>query len=809
MQSLNYYSVPFYETNQTVNAKNPTFSLQGIDSDEIDLSMQCIGYISGSGSSTCTFKAPLDNTLATSTTSSSGNCINLGTYDYANVQGITNIESGYTLTSSTSSYHLKPKTVLEIETDIINLTFFQQDSIKDLNNHVKNFLSNRSFITGSANLEGFIVGNVIGYTNNSLDCSNNKFEPQSITNQSWGCDGGGDGAWRTFYFMRLFPFNSSNSGLIYYNVSISNVVCEVKSGGSCASGYQIGYFEIDKTKSVIVNAQTSEGTLNLNPNTIYVFYLASYSSGKGDGVGVGNCRIGEGNYNSTFTINIGTPNWDCGEWGECLLGVQSRLCIDLNGFLDNYIETRICYTIPEKSINIGFENSSEVNVFYSYPQWWVLTCPLFIGHKSVEYPSDWHLNNLTNPIIHDNATSPTITGYIADNLMISNEDSIEGIKSLKLWYLPPQLYLPICSDGIVYENKTCPLTPYGNYTTGQFPFLYKPINETYMLSRDISFDYPNMTLTAYIKKCSDPVQEWDGDVLTWGENYSLITCGDGYYTTDKTSEWEVSTTKLFFQIYNYNTSTTLMNVRFVADLEKWKKVQIRLLNMTTTDLFKFNLGISSESPVDSNVYCAYIDNVELNAYTGAIPCNSYCEGKTYYRATQISDYGCAYNIEEVSPLCVSPKQEMLIGGCQSFCECNSEKEDYLTYYIADNSTNTCIWTLQPESDYCSEYCATQDIKTTDAVIQEILESKGLGFLGNFFTAMFIIIMILVGIAFAITYILSKGKQNVSWQIFVIVMIIQLLVVSILWVEFSFIGIIIVVILALFLAKTYSSGSNSI
>jgi hypothetical protein len=808
---MNVYSVPIYSSNETAIAKFPTISILGVNDNELSLNTVCLVNISNVGSHVCSFEYPLGNSLVTSSSYSYGSCFNMGNYNYANVQNSLNLESGLKLTSSSSYYSLKPHEILVINSNS-NQIIFNQNLTKDSKNHIKNFIySGYNLGTGGSSvLNGSIANNTYLLMDSMISCLPYVSEPKELTSYYWDCDGSsGDSTFHGYAFLRMFIINTSYSGIINYNVSIGSITFDTESLNH-GTFYEIGYSQFGSlSKTIISNSQTSNGNLSLNPNTLYIFYLLSEGTGKGYGLGVhANCQIYEGDYNTSFKINIATPNWNCGNYGECINGIKSRLCHDLNGFLNDYIDNQACYSLPDKSINIGFEDRKTVNVFYSYPyDWWlpIINCPYCIAYKEVEYPSDWNLWNISNPQITNNATGcsePTTgLGYVYDNLKMTNEYATNGIYSLKLWYLPPETAMPYCPDlpnSLCVNGSTTELNAWGNTTIGYFPELHKDINESFMVSKDITFDYPNMTITMDIKKCNEPEKQYSGNTSVLG------SCGEGYYTHDKTINWDVKPTNIFLNIYDYNSSQTIMNIKFVSTLNKWQKFQVRLLNLTTSDLYRFALNLfPNDYPVDSDVYCAYIDNVNLNAYSGSVPCQSHCGDKsigeipsTFYKVSQTSENACSFLEEQVSPNCIGIKHIIDISGCGQFCNgCNVNADDYLVYYQGNNETGICEWTLTENASYCIDYCNNQNIgevNTLETTINVLLP---------FFSPIFLITYVI----FAIGAVLAAITKH--WEVFSIAVIVGFLIAGTVWIEMAFIAICIIVCVAYFLSKEHGKSNK--
>ena len=314
-----------------------------------------------------------------------------------------------------------------------------------------------------------------------------------------------------------------------------------------------------------------------------------------------------------------------------------------------------------------------------------------------------------------------------------------------------------------------------------------------------------MTISLYVRKCDDSVQQYAGNSSILANLTGYESCFNGYYTNDKAWTNDIKDTDVYLHIQDLSAGSQVQSVKFNAYKKDWLQYQLRLLNLDTTHLYQFSIGIfPKDYPVDTNVYCAYIDKVELNAYQGAIPCSSFCEGAIYHKAIILNDNACSYEIEYPSLSCCSGSDCNKIENCQSYCGCDKGQSDYLTYHICSNSTGSNVWTSQSNSTYCDGYCKTQNIKEVPEILGDVclgLESQGLGFLCGFFVPFFILTIIFIIIGAVLAW-----KTN-AWQTFPITIIILFLVASMIWIEFAVIGIIICAVIAFMLAKMWNSGSS--
>jgi hypothetical protein len=562
-----------------------------------------------------------------------------------------------------------------------------------------------------------------------------------------------------------------------FNSGSGNVTINITEQGSSLNYY---YFTYNNPSLTSIGAGINN--LILTENTDYVFMTYRYTATAPSPVTI---------YRPTviITVNTNLPNFICGEYGECINGTKQHLCHDSNNILPDKLEFEVCYSAPDKILNIGFEDSINANVFYSQPTWF---CLLGVNEKNVEYPKDWNVNTVTNPMYNNSATSHI--AYIFDNIKMTNEDSTNGIKSLKLWYLPPQQYLPQCNN----ETGTCPMnlngsqctiTPYGNYSCGNAPQIERNINETWLVSKNLTFNYPNITLSFDARKCSSPEQEWSGNSSLFG------VCGEGYYTNDKSSNWPISNTMIYYSIYDYNTSSMVYIGSGEVKTNLWDSFELLLINLDVTHLYQLQINLLLSSEMTSNVYCAMIDNVNINAYSGAVRCMSYCDDERTYRALVSQDqYGCSFTFTRMSPKCFDLSISPLISGCSpNICPiCEVGQPDYLTLYSGDNSTGVCVWTFTENSDYCANYCSTQKLISDNPLAQDIAVYF------QFFNPIWIITFIIMGIGAFLAY---KIKD---WHIFAIAVIVGFFISAVVWIEMAFIAICIMIVVAYFMFKDMSS-----
>ncbi|MEM4711309.1 MAG: hypothetical protein QXL18_05165 [Candidatus Woesearchaeota archaeon] len=603
----------------------------------------------------------------------------------------------------------------------------------------------------------------------------------------------------------FYPFNSG-SGIV--NISIYDYY---------VNNNQFKYYLIKQSdgETIILDLnqqninKTYQITLEKNTNYFFVKSIMFYSF-----------PYYGGNYSApNITIHIDTifPEWLCGEWGECINGIKSRVCIDKKGIYPNTTEFESCYVYPKERIVLGFEDSYTDYVFY--PRTYIgTTYPFCIGCccgsdvKPVELPKDWYMTS--NQKVKDLYTGKV--GYQFDVLKITTETSYEGTKSLKMWDLPPQTDIITtynCSLNMETNITECEYTYCENMTSVYIPELGRMFNETLFLQKNITLPSQYMSISLKAKKCQYPEYKKPAFLLC-----NAQTC----YTSSESCSENVSGIVSVI-LKETDTSKTILSVSSdVNSAYNWeiKEYQIDSLNPNTT--YTLYLGIVPKyGYADSNYYCVYIDDLSIDIRDTKISCVSECDGLTRYERTckQYNQKGecilCEQVIIENSYLCANENVKDKIINCQSYCGCdyikNTTDENYYTYYSAkliDDCQGTteecCKWETIKNSDYCIDYCSRK--KKEEGIYTPILEAEELGlppFLTPFFTPLFFILIISLSLTLIISSKISEKTGTFSWQITLIILLSFLSVFSILGL-FPIWLLIILIIIAGFLFIRFST-----
>jgi len=532
-QAFQYNSYFYHnETGNTANVVIPSFYSKQYSSCRIFLNTFADFENTGSFTADINYYSPNYTLIGSGHLEKSGNqdCLDFS-YASTNANLNKNLEGRSILTHTATKgiNYLRSKLSCDISGDWINIT--SNNSMRDSNNNVPNvyyYLDNTGYQSAS------VMGSYLDSDSftSCVDIKANLYNSLQLA-------GGTGFNTVTFYYV----FNSSN-GNLRYNLDGSSVF----SGGSFTINNAIWIIyplSDSSSPSTLCSSDSCSGNIAIDYDTIYILgFLAQV-----------NDQVGATNINApimNLDINIYSPAWVCSDYGECISGTRSRTCVDPLGKLPNRLEYLVCFALPDETLVIGdFEETrNDIRVWYSYPDWWLVTCPFNLGLKNVTLPIYWAMNYEKNPPVANNGTfyETGVGGLLFDLIRVTTEKSYAGASSLKMWNIPPSQYIPICNDGSFPAIfGTCELTPYGNYTLGQFVEIRRDINESYLLSRNLTFDYPNMTLSLAGSKCGIPEVQYSGN------DSFLGLCGVGYYTNNKQIR-DIEDTPVFFRIWDYNDS---------------------------------------------------------------------------------------------------------------------------------------------------------------------------------------------------------------------------------------------------------------
>lgn len=324
------------------------------------------------------------------------------------------------------------------------------------------------------------------------------------TQESFGCD---SNRYMGLSHWIAVPFNSMESGTV--NISVEDINHYATGTNTMIQSrlYYIYLWDSYTNETTFLNSGVGYSTTqNLIENRDYWLLIGKLSYGwSGNG--------GSFTYNNTdynITISAYEPDWLCGDWSECLEGTRQRICTDQNGIIPDKIETEDCYRAT--STFLGFEDYYEADVYLCNYGDVNPTCSPpngVLNTITAKYPEGW-----------------TVIGYFdstgtnrANNIEVSQDFNRN---SLKMWYIPPKPVEPVADS-----PTTC-----GNATTGRFPEITSPFNETLFVETNVTFASPYPEITYLTRKCNEPVLQYD---YTSGW---LFNCGKRCYASNCSEEPE-------------------------------------------------------------------------------------------------------------------------------------------------------------------------------------------------------------------------------------------------------------------------------
>jgi len=541
----------------------------------------------------------------------------------------------------------------------------------------------------------------------------------------------------------FIPINSTNGNVSYsLQLGYSGLQSEI-----AVSGWNLTRMKDDSTFSLLYQGSNeypteTNGNIKLNPNEIYIFHGWITFGGGSTGIDVYLKK-------TEITIEIYKPEWECGEWTECENGYQQRKCIDKLGKSPNKIETKTCLIVELENLTLGFEDYyTEDLVRVCVPNWVTLCSPMNIK-RNVDRPLNWTI------------IEPNKRQYF---LSMTNEWFTEGTRSLKMWYIPPSDFE---ADSLVNDCI--------NLTEGRVPQIYKGVNDSYFVARNITFPTSNMILSFDYKKCKNNVQSF-GKITGY---LGLVNCPEKCYGNCS----EEPEGRFYFNILDVNTSKSILSTKNgwfdIAELRpKSKRFDLSNLGIIPNKTYNIVFAVVPESLNDNKGYCVMFDNVRYAVLKEPIVCVSECVGLDYYKR-EIVNGECVIDVTKDSLECMSESKRENVENCEEFCDDSNlhiPTEDcipheYPDYIIVENHSD----------------CITEEKEKTiyDSLID--IDSKEMAWFGRF-SSPFMIIFYIIIIAVLISAYLTE-----SWEIGMLSGFLILIAVGSIFTELAWIVAIVVII----------------
>jgi len=654
--ATNTYTIDFYEDGSggsPITTFTPSFYTEQYDQCRVDLN-SWLTCTSGTDYNTIMeWYSPNDELIGTFdydwvTNISCTNIGGTGTDEYYSSTKTFEGKSRLIHTATSCTNYLRSKFTCNIDGSWINFTTNQ--STKDSRNYYPNvYYEEVDWGYYTPDPEPSDLSSYLLDENHFGICKSVDVAP--ITNRSYERSGG----WKKAYLF-YYPFNSS-SGTFVYDVDSTDWFIPLTPYVRYKRGYWFLY-PLENPSGItmlcynVLGFPKCNGTIELTENKIYVLTFEGVIDTTGSGE---NRWVISVPYKANFDILIYQPQWQCGNWSECINGTQYRTCVDLGGVKPDKVEVRSCITLPYAEKLLGFEESYNVTVSYCQSSFTCLTD--YATTKSVQYPVNWSTNNV-KIIVSDLSFNNT---YAYDYLRITDEWSSERFKSLKMWYLPPQ------TRAFIY-NETTHDFYCGNRTFGRIPQIQHDINESTFVALNVTFPSPYMTLSFDVKRCEQPEMQWKIDMLLWKceQCYDQRGC-------NVTPEGR-------YRVLLVDTSTHETKYEYIGEADFTPKtIMLDLSNagLQTNHNYTLYFAVSPTffewSPYSD---CIYLDNVKMNFLQTPITCESHCgDGVTYPKTTYLkatySSGVCSFEIIPMSELCMPEETredvQAILEACESGC----------------------------------------------------------------------------------------------------------------------------------------------
>lgn len=310
-----------------------------------------------------------------------------------------------------------------------------------------------------------------------------------------------------YTFWYAVPFNSMYAGDVNITINSQNERQQGTCGNMVCSTNKMYLWDTvtNETTSLDSGALPYDVELpNLEPSRDYWLMIGTQCSGDS----ITSCTLYYNDSDYDISIFAYEPDWICGYWSSCEDNSQVRNCDDTNGRVSSRQEVRNCLSVPTVDLTIGFEDYYIADVYTCQKEWWLL-CGTVLDTIEQKYPTGW-------TVIGDFDSTGTNR---ANNLQVSQDASTTGSSSLKMWYIPPKPEEPIADSP----------TSCGNATTGRFPQVQGDYNESLFIAYNVSFDSPYVQMRFDVKKCSEPVVQYD-------YSSDLFSCGKLCYSGNCSEE---------------------------------------------------------------------------------------------------------------------------------------------------------------------------------------------------------------------------------------------------------------------------------
>jgi hypothetical protein len=590
--------------------------------------------------------------------------------------------------------------------------------------------------------------------------------------------------------MYAFPFNSTGGYIIYhfaipgkYNPSYDHFL-----GSPYASlSYVIQLINLNTGQSQLISNESytcpglfctytitgaTQGiNYGLEINTPYAFLVSYY--------GIGSYAPNFMQINSmppvlNLSILAEQPDLVCTPYTACINGSQSRLCHDNKGLIPDRNEFQQCFSFANQQLFLGFDSGYTAYSWYCSPSFYNIFTSL-CGRppelRQRRIPNGWYRNGQF--VTDITARSGWVQDYVDVDLAdYYGPDQSTNEGSLKLWFIPRKLFLPVY-NGTGTGQVVCM-----NTSEGQVGGMQYYVNDTFWISRNITALSPFITISYRAKKCPmtvDQTKYFIGCTLgcelfgncgnsglcantTKIPGTSSSAFGDDYYTGDGCPQIPSPST-LGVEIENLDTGEIIQSYLKTIDAANWLLgyQEDNINNMNISAVYKLSFAAYPSGGLNTNDgNCVMIDDVNVNFRDAATPCTSGCSQNadyngdgindyTYIEATRLSLSSCTVKVRTLDPRCtpaaISQDAQAMQQGTLN-CTCDNTTQICINPTTQEYSFNrnnpTCIARSQQQAQ---QQGSSTPISLVEG-FRSTLEPLGLGFLLFWGTPMLITFIII-------------------------------------------------------------------
>jgi len=557
----------------------------------------------------------------------------------------------------------------------------------------------------------------------------------------------------TSYFM---PFNSSGGGTVSIKLDLNHPITNV----------EVRYiiFPLDNPDNFEILYYGTEdtpynGQKVLEENKIYVIHAYTLHDNLGSSITLNYLNV---------TLDAYIPDWNCGEYSDCIDGLRTRSCYDNNGVKPDKNEIQVCSIIELENLTLGFEEFFVDSPVVKCVPTWFFGCGHTPQVNTIDRPIGWTVVERT---------------YVRDNFVqMTNDWSSEGTRSLKMWYIPPKQAEPFNSSFIIYCD---------NSTIGKIPQIYKGINDSFFVSKNITFPATNMIISFDIKKCKDNVLQ-HGALRTV---FDIELCPKICYGNCS----EEPKGRFFFNIQDLNDSKSILPTGYgwFDEAEKYQQTfsfDLSDLGIDTSHVYNIVFAVTPENFNDNNGFCVMFDNVRYSVLRDPITCVSECVGVDYFKRSLVNN-SCVIEITDNSPDCLTSEQRDLREKCKPYCDGTNK------YFPTDDCVEDVFLEYEKPIPNHPDCIEEEEDRTIYTPLIETDEEWINNFITPFMIIFYIVIIIITGVAI-------KTK---SWQLGTLVGFLLLIAVGTVFEELRWIVIIFIVVGGLLFAREFnkhkSGGDN--